>query len=162
MVHPGDGKRCVPSEISRLSHVTFSTVQCVEAIGEPPADKVCAFRDLKNVVVLPSVGASNICTLRGPVGLSNKIRRPFLGFYVRWRRLGRVRMRHFMTSDSNRTQPYPVISTLSSSIIRFCPRNMPPLAITHQSGLGHAQMVRTVLLMTFVTSLSSTSTLISW
>jgi hypothetical protein len=33
------------------------SVQRVHAIGEPPKDKPCFFRDLKNVVVLPAVGA---------------------------------------------------------------------------------------------------------
>jgi hypothetical protein len=33
------------------------TVQCVWAVGEPPEDKLCFFRGLKNVVVLPAVGA---------------------------------------------------------------------------------------------------------
>jgi RNA-dependent RNA polymerase len=33
------------------------SVQRVYAIGEPPKDKLCFFRDLKNVVVLPAVGA---------------------------------------------------------------------------------------------------------
>ena len=32
-------------------------VQRVFAIGKPPEDKICFFRDLKNVVVLPAVGA---------------------------------------------------------------------------------------------------------
>ena len=33
------------------------TVQRVYAVGEPPEDKICFFRGLKNVVVLPTVGA---------------------------------------------------------------------------------------------------------
>jgi RNA-dependent RNA polymerase len=33
-----------------------SIVQRVYAVGEPPEDKLCFFRDLKNVVVLPAVG----------------------------------------------------------------------------------------------------------
>jgi len=33
------------------------TVQPVFAVGEPPEDKICFFRGLKNVVVLPAVGA---------------------------------------------------------------------------------------------------------
>jgi hypothetical protein len=32
------------------------TVQRVYAVGEPPEDKICFFRGLKNVVVLPAVG----------------------------------------------------------------------------------------------------------
>jgi hypothetical protein len=32
-------------------------VQRVYAVGEPPEDKICFFRGLKNVVVLPAVGA---------------------------------------------------------------------------------------------------------
>ena len=33
------------------------TVQRVYAVGEPPEGKICFFRGLKNVVVLPAVGA---------------------------------------------------------------------------------------------------------
>jgi RNA-dependent RNA polymerase len=33
------------------------SVQRVYAVGEPPKDKLCFFRGLKNVVVLPAVGA---------------------------------------------------------------------------------------------------------
>ena len=33
------------------------TVQRVYAVGEPPEDKLCFFRGLKNVVVLPAIGA---------------------------------------------------------------------------------------------------------
>jgi hypothetical protein len=35
----------------------ISSVQRVLAVGEPPEDKICFFRGLKNVVVLPAVGA---------------------------------------------------------------------------------------------------------
>jgi hypothetical protein len=31
-------------------------VQRVNAVGKPPDDKICFFRGLKNVVVLPAVG----------------------------------------------------------------------------------------------------------
>ena len=34
-------------------------VQQVYAVGEPPDDKVCFFRGLKNVVVLPAIGAQS-------------------------------------------------------------------------------------------------------
>jgi hypothetical protein len=37
--------------------LTTPTVQRVFAVGKPPEDKICFFRDLKNVVVLPAVGA---------------------------------------------------------------------------------------------------------
>ena len=33
------------------------TVRRVFAVGEPPEDKICFFRGLKNVVVLPADGA---------------------------------------------------------------------------------------------------------
>jgi len=36
-------------------------VQRVYAIGKPPEDKLCSFRNLKNVVVLPSVGKVTNC-----------------------------------------------------------------------------------------------------
>jgi hypothetical protein len=37
--------------------LTCVVVQRVKAVGKPPDDKICFFRDLKNVVVLPAVGA---------------------------------------------------------------------------------------------------------
>jgi hypothetical protein len=39
-----------------LWSLTCIVVQRVIAVGEPPDDKVCFFRGLKNVVVLPAVG----------------------------------------------------------------------------------------------------------
>ncbi len=36
--------------------LTSLTVQRVYAVGEPPENKICFFRGLKNVVVLPAVG----------------------------------------------------------------------------------------------------------
>ncbi|KAH8099527.1 RdRP-domain-containing protein [Cristinia sonorae] len=46
-----------PVTISRSPTVHPGDVQRVRAIGEPPAGKLCSFRHLKNVVVLPSVDA---------------------------------------------------------------------------------------------------------
>jgi len=37
--------------------LTTRAVQRVFAVGKPPEDKICFFRELKNVVVLPAVGA---------------------------------------------------------------------------------------------------------
>lgn len=34
-------------------------MQRVFAVGEPPEDKICFFRGLKNVVVLPAVGPAS-------------------------------------------------------------------------------------------------------
>jgi hypothetical protein len=42
-----------PTQVALIS----LTVQRVYAVGEPPEDKICFFRGLKNVVVLPAVGA---------------------------------------------------------------------------------------------------------
>ncbi|KAI9446026.1 RdRP-domain-containing protein [Lactarius indigo] len=42
--------------ISRSPVIHPGDVQRVYAIGEPPKDKICFFRGLKNVVVLPAVG----------------------------------------------------------------------------------------------------------
>ncbi|KAI0748499.1 RdRP-domain-containing protein [Daedaleopsis nitida] len=44
--------------ISRSPVVHPGDVQRVFAVGEPPADKVCFFRNLRNVVVLPSTGSN--------------------------------------------------------------------------------------------------------
>ncbi|RPD66474.1 RdRP-domain-containing protein [Lentinus tigrinus ALCF2SS1-7] len=52
-----------PVIISRSPVVHPGDVQLVNAIGEPPADKICAFRDLKNVVVLPSVGDRSLASM---------------------------------------------------------------------------------------------------
>ncbi|KAH9945817.1 RNA dependent RNA polymerase-domain-containing protein [Epithele typhae] len=46
VVHPGD-------------------VQRVYAIGEPPAGKICSFRNLRNVVVLPSRGSRSLASMLG-------------------------------------------------------------------------------------------------
>ncbi|KAI0672875.1 RdRP-domain-containing protein [Trametes maxima] len=51
--------------ISRSPVVHPGDVQRVRAIGEPPADKVCFFRGLKNVVVLPSVGTRSLASMLG-------------------------------------------------------------------------------------------------
>ena len=60
VIHPGDGTyiNVLPSTWSRL---IVPTVQRVYAVGEPPEDKICFFRGLKNVVVLPAVGAYLRC-----------------------------------------------------------------------------------------------------
>jgi hypothetical protein len=44
----------LPSPV--LASLICPTVQRVYAVGEPPQDKLCFFRGLKNVVVLPAVG----------------------------------------------------------------------------------------------------------
>ncbi|KAI0362487.1 RdRP-domain-containing protein [Trametes cingulata] len=51
--------------ISRSPVVHPGDVQRVRAIGEPPADRVCFFRGLKNVVVLPSVGKRSLASMLG-------------------------------------------------------------------------------------------------
>lgn len=48
---------------SILNPIILWSVQRVYAIGEPPKDKTCFFRHLKNVVVLPGAGAFP-CSLR--------------------------------------------------------------------------------------------------
>lgn len=55
VVHPGDSKPFTISKASALTSVCV--VQRVYAIGKPPDDQLCFFSGLKNVVVLPSVGA---------------------------------------------------------------------------------------------------------
>ena len=42
----------LPTRVALIS----LTVQRVYAVGEPPEDKICFFRGLKNVVVFPAVG----------------------------------------------------------------------------------------------------------
>ena len=52
-LHPGDGTYSLSCR-DFLSD--FVEARRVFAIGEPPKDKVCLFRNLKNCIVLPSVG----------------------------------------------------------------------------------------------------------
>ncbi|KAF6763917.1 RNA dependent RNA polymerase-domain-containing protein [Ephemerocybe angulata] len=51
--------------ISRSPVVHPGDVQRVYAIGKPPDDCFCAFRDLKNLVVLPSVGDRSLASCLG-------------------------------------------------------------------------------------------------
>ena len=55
MIHPGDGVYIRVLLLTPRS-LTFILVQRVNAVGKPPDDKICFFRGLKNVVVLPAVG----------------------------------------------------------------------------------------------------------
>ncbi|KAI9060668.1 RdRP-domain-containing protein [Trametes sanguinea] len=48
--------------ISRSPHIHPGDVQRVTAIGKPPDDKICFFRNLRNVVVLPSVGERSLAS----------------------------------------------------------------------------------------------------
>ncbi|TCD64916.1 hypothetical protein EIP91_003452 [Steccherinum ochraceum] len=54
-----------PVTISRSPTVHPGDIQRVRAIGEPPKGKLCSFRDLKNVVVLPSVGTRSLASCLG-------------------------------------------------------------------------------------------------
>ncbi|TBU35633.1 RdRP-domain-containing protein [Dichomitus squalens] len=51
--------------ISRSPVVHPGDVQRVYAVGKPPDDKVCFFRNLRNVVVLPSVGKRSLASMLG-------------------------------------------------------------------------------------------------
>jgi RNA-dependent RNA polymerase len=64
----------------------------VYAIGEPPKDKLCLFRNMKNVVVLPSKGITLPLLLVGD-HYSLQPRRKVTGFLPGRRRLGRVRLK---------------------------------------------------------------------
>ncbi|KAI0671718.1 RdRP-domain-containing protein [Trametes maxima] len=48
--------------ISRNPHIHPGDVQRVHAIGKPPDDKLCFFRNLRNVVVMPSVGERSLAS----------------------------------------------------------------------------------------------------
>ncbi|KAH8998323.1 RdRP-domain-containing protein [Lactarius hatsudake] len=48
--------------ISRSPAIHPGDVQRVYAVGEPPKDKICFFRGLKNVVVLPAVGDRSLAS----------------------------------------------------------------------------------------------------
>jgi hypothetical protein len=67
-------------------------VQRVYAVGEPPEDKICFFRGLKNVVVLPAVGAYlRVSRVSSSTFLYS--RRAFSGIVPCWRRFGWVCVR---------------------------------------------------------------------
>jgi len=51
---------------SLLTRRTLPSVQRVYAVGMPPENKICFFRDLMNVAVLPAVGTSFISVLLRP------------------------------------------------------------------------------------------------
>ncbi|KAH9014012.1 RdRP-domain-containing protein [Lactarius hengduanensis] len=51
--------------ISRSPVIHPGDVQRVYAVGEPPKDKICFFRGLKNVVVLPAVGGRSSASCLG-------------------------------------------------------------------------------------------------
>ncbi|KAI0284919.1 RNA dependent RNA polymerase-domain-containing protein [Russula brevipes] len=51
-----------PCLISRDPVIHPGDVQCVYAVGMPPTDKICFFRDLKNVVVLPAIGDCSLAS----------------------------------------------------------------------------------------------------
>jgi hypothetical protein len=57
VIHPGDGTKGVFYPLI-IDEAILPLVQHVYAVGMPPADKICFFRDLKNVVVLPAIGMS--------------------------------------------------------------------------------------------------------
>lgn len=90
VIHPGDGTyiNLLPPTWVAL---TSRTVQLVYAVGEPPKDKECFFRDLKNLVVLPAVGTylrvSCVASLTYPSS-----RRAFTGIVPCWRRFRWVRI----------------------------------------------------------------------
>ncbi|KAH9989050.1 RNA dependent RNA polymerase-domain-containing protein [Russula compacta] len=48
--------------ISRSPVIHPGDVQHVFAVGKPPEDKICFFRDLKNVVVLPAIGHRSLAS----------------------------------------------------------------------------------------------------
>ncbi|KAH9945450.1 RdRP-domain-containing protein [Epithele typhae] len=48
--------------ISRSPHIHPGDVQRVRAIGKPPAGKKCFFRNIKNVVVMPSTGERSLAS----------------------------------------------------------------------------------------------------
>ena len=90
VIHPGDGLYIglvSPTQVALIS----STVQRVFAVGEPPEDKICFFRGLKNVVVLPAVGVYvRVSCVHSSMYLSS--RRAFTGVVPCRRRFGWVRI----------------------------------------------------------------------
>jgi RNA-dependent RNA polymerase len=90
VIHPGDGtymSMTLPIQAALIS----LAVQRVYAVGKPPEDKICFFRGLKNVVVLPAVGA--YLRVSGvPSSTYPPSRRAFAGIVPRRRRFGRVRI----------------------------------------------------------------------
>ncbi|KAL6305270.1 RdRP-domain-containing protein [Sparassis latifolia] len=54
-----------PVMITRSPVVHPGDIQRVRAIGAPPPDQLCSFRNLRNVVVLPSVGVRSLASCLG-------------------------------------------------------------------------------------------------
>lgn len=54
-----------PCTISRSPIAHPGDIQRVTAIGKPPEDKLCLFAEMKNVVVLPSVGKRSLASMLG-------------------------------------------------------------------------------------------------
>ena len=90
VIHPGDGAYIGLLSSTRVALIS-PTVQRVFAVGPPPEDKLCFFRDLKNVVVLPAVGGylQVSCVPSSTIPPS---RRPFTGIVPCRRRFGWVRI----------------------------------------------------------------------
>jgi RNA-dependent RNA polymerase len=59
VIHPGDGAYMRVGPAVNIENTYGHLVQQVYAVGKPPDDKVCFFRGLKNVVVLPAIGEKN-------------------------------------------------------------------------------------------------------
>jgi len=59
VIHPGDGAYMRVRPAVSIGNTHSHLVQQVFAVGKPPDDKVCFFRGLKNVAVLPAIGAQN-------------------------------------------------------------------------------------------------------
>jgi RNA-dependent RNA polymerase len=71
-LHPGDGTYMSMLPPTQVALIRL-TVQRVYAVGEPPEDKICFFRGLKNVVVLPAVGAyPRVSCVLSPTYLSSR------------------------------------------------------------------------------------------
>lgn len=85
-VHPGDGT--VTVTITR-SWINTYAVMTARAIGRPPQDKMCAFRDLKNVIVFPAIGEDYVLGKTSFVKRQSR-RRTIYTFLPRRGRPGRV------------------------------------------------------------------------
>ena len=64
-VHPGDGMTCFGKHLCVWStDLNTPAVQLLRAVGKPPADRPCFFRNIKNCLVFPCKGTSLIMQLR--------------------------------------------------------------------------------------------------
>lgn len=137
-------------------------VQRVLAIGKPPAGQLSFFGNLKNVVVLPSVGKIDAWSPIFIISFFTSIRQAIVSFTSRWWRCRWVCGSLLTPSETDGTSLYHIlaISLPSFSTSRYClPAAMMLRIILLEKRL---RSTGTALLRIYVISSSNTSGLMFW